>query len=195
MCSLYFFLHYDEESCITLTFWPPPKKNKIHLNSKIKNMLTIRVLFFNKLIDWTRLIGPQVPIQSFISDYCKTYNLTIFTSGFHRKLVAGYLEEEDVGCWKEIFIPVVKSGRAASKRTPQLRAVRTHDKRDNRCADIKTPLSCWHNTQTQRQNSGTCSYSRISSFHYWTDAQVWVLHLLHCKHHSEMHFYVHYTCD
>lgn len=91
-------------------------------------------------------------IQSFISDYCLNYNFTIFTSVFERKLAAGCLEEEDVGCWKEIVIPVVKSGRAASMKAPQLRAVRTHDQRDNRCADIKTPVLLTQHTDKKKKN-------------------------------------------
>lgn len=44
--------------------------------------------------------------------------LFIFISRFQRKLVASYLEEEDVVCWKETFVPVVKSGREANIRNP-----------------------------------------------------------------------------
>jgi len=87
--------------------------------------------------------------------------LIIFTSGFQRKLVAGYLEEEDVVCWKEIFIPEVKSVRDASMRTPQLRTVRRHGKRDNRSADIKTPVLI----TIKQKESVTCSHSHISRSH------------------------------
>lgn len=62
--------------------------------------------------------------------------------------------------WEQ-FLPVVKSGRAASMRAPQLRAVRTHDQRDNRCADIKTPNLLTQQQQKTAQKSAGIHLSAV----------------------------------
>lgn len=130
----------------------------------------------------------NIKIHCKIHVFKTLYKIVHCTSGFERKLAASYLEEEDVGCWKEIVIPVVKSGRAASMRAPQLRAVRTHDQRDNRCADIKTPVLLTQHTDKKKKRKKDRAQEPAAIHLSAVSITIQLLHLLHCKRHSEMHF-------
>ncbi len=155
-----YFLHYDQEGVITLTFQASQKYNNSLWNTCIQDLA-------QKLIDL------QVAILSFIGDYCQNDNLTIFTSGFERKLAAVI--------WKrKMWVAERKLSylwwSLAEQSALELHSSGQHAHMTRETIAVQTSKhrSCWHNTQS----SGTITEQihRSESCTYCT-----------CKRHSEMH--------